>query len=808
MLIRPEEFLACLKEFLEVSSLNPDVRDELRREASEFQFFSSAFQKYKDVVNRLRLSSHMDSDKSFLKMTNFYVNSHWIIFVLTVKEFLGNAVQSPEALLLLASVTIEMMQSEDLISDHLMSQTGGGRVTNAVVVAEVCGQFGIKSRDLLVKSTGRVTEVIRGLKDKGVLGPRWNSVSSIQQSAEKLEAMYQRSMKVDDLDLRFFLRDRHARISERPGAPKATPIHKQKLVYKQFQPEVKHSNPRSLDYDAILTDPPKIETPKPAPTPTSNASGVTAFGLSDRCFQSMAQSPYRTPARPPATPMTRAMELYNWFTDAMAKPYVSEDGHLLQDRPGTPIDFFLNLLDAELQVRILNDTIQAKTGVLSEINTCQAKRPSGLQPDQIPKREERQLLFLNFYYHLLETFIQREQQWQSADTSQLRHELLVKSLKSVIFHKTLLVYTMEALYYILNQRDTDFQSILEAVGLNVCQLYETNIASLNFETLVPATLRKHFFDVEKLILSYHIWERRSPIFRKELTQEYSVIFERAMVHSGKIVASLGQALNYSRGGLERVWELFGKILAEKRAFLAGRFIEQVLLCCFYLVSKISGLGVKFQDIIVAFQKSCTWASTSLVNTIVFHCLVAEEQRTDVISFYNGVFIGECEKIINTVRSKPSNPENMPPNGKGHDLGGLGDQKAGSPRGMVGLDTGVGLKSFAMAKSPPLCQPGAPQTKGLDVLKSPLRDLLSTPFVAYNKESMMSSQLGGVGSPLGMMMRIGSPLMKMPVHSKKILDLRAGDHKDEGGRNQRAFEKKEAFVPVGFDNLEEKLKKFM
>lgn len=751
-------------------------------------------------------------------MTSYYVNSHWMLFVLAMKEFLAGHLQSPETLLLLGAVTVEMLQSEDLISDHLMSHSGGSKVTNALVVSEVCAQYGIKNKELLVKSTGRLTGMIRGLKDSGLLGPKWNSAICIQQSADKLEALYQKSLKPEELDLRFFVRERQTKSADRLNpAAKATPLPKQKLVYKQYQPEVKLAKPRTLDYDSIMDEPPKVETIKPPSGMVFGNGGIT-----DNCFQRMVQSPYRTPMHAPQTPMTKAMELYNWFSEAVSKPYVSQDGNLLEEKEGTPLGRFVHLLDAELQVKIMAETIEKSIFMFSDIETPRQRngKPSGLQPDQVPKREEKQLLYLNFYFHLLEQFILREEIKSGKDLAAQTHNPAVSALKSVTFHKTLVAYSMETLFYVLNQRHIEFQTILETIGVKVCELYEQNIAILNFETLVPQTLKKHFFDIEKLILSYHIWEKQSPIYKRDLSGEYALIFERAMVHAGKLVTALGQTLNFPVQGMEKVWELFKEIMTEKRQFFTNRFIEQVILCCFYVVSKINGLGVKFQEIIIGFQKCFMSCSPSLINAIIFQCFVSEEERLDVITFYNRVFIVECEKMIHVLRSRDAHAENQPMNSKrieqsGYSFGGQSqvEEKIVGVRLAGAHEQNLTGRGMSGARSPQMhiLGPGATvQAKPVSAMRSPLRDLMSTPFLAYNKDGGNSALLGLMSSPgTNTLFKMGSPALKMPVNSKKILNLRSIHDKDDPlKREHRAFEKKDPHIPKAYDTVEDKLRKFL
>lgn len=677
-----------------------------------------------------------------------------------------------------------MLSNDDLISNYLININKNAKITSNVIFNETAKILSIKAHEQLTKTYQKFSVFFKSFLFRESFDEKWQKVVQIQQSSEKLDLIYQRNLQPEEIDLRFFIREKKQ--NNEKGAHKITPFQKQKLVYKQFLPESKNCRPRVLDFD-MTSEPPKVETIK------TNGQFTQ---INDCSFQKMMQSPYKPTSYVPASPLTNGMQLYNWLSEKVTKSFVSTDGHLADHRLSTPLGRFINTLDAEYQHKILRTVVHEKVSsivVLDQLNKKSGTKSSAI--DQKRLQEERRNLLINFYYHCLNDFIVNQEQ--------KKNQNLEKILKSINFHKTLLSYSIESIFYILNIPNVTFQDILSIIEIPVSCLYEININILNFEALVPIKLKDHFFEIEKLILSYHLWEKNSPALKLEIIGENAIIFERATVHASQIVSLLGQQLKMPTLYLEKVWTLFRNIFLDKRLFLAEKFLEQVIMCCFYSISKIFELSFKFQDIISCLQKAFLHYSKSIINSIIFACPLNSSEKTDIITFYNEKFIVECKSIILDVASKNDDLENLPQNFDKNLM--FFTNKNGSPnRANVNEYEKTVLNYGELNRE-------LDAAKVTKILRSPLRTLISTPFHSYNREEMMRGVTDLMKSPTSMMMKMYPQNEKVPLQSKKILNLNMVDEKNEGGnkfiKKEKNFEKKQAFEGSNFDAVESCFKKY-
>lgn len=52
---------------------------------------------------------------------------------------------------------------------------------------------------------------------------------------------------------------------------------------------------------------------------------------------------------------------------------------------------------------------------------------------------------------------------------------------------------------------------------------------------------------------------------------------------------------------QKVWTLFEHVLRVETSLMAGRHLDQNLMCCVYIVTKICGLETTFQDILFNYR---------------------------------------------------------------------------------------------------------------------------------------------------------------------------------------------------------------
>nr|AFJ64575.1 retinoblastoma-related protein [Brassica juncea] len=111
-----------------------------------------------------------------------------------------------------------------------------------------------------------------------------------------------------------------------------------------------------------------------------------------------------------------------------------------------------------------------------------------------------------------------------------------------------------------------------------------------------------------------------------------------------------ERLQLSQQIRESVYCLFQRVLAQRTSLLFNRHIDQIILCCFYGVAKISQMSLTFREIIYNYRKQPQ--CKPLVFRSVFvdssHCRRQGRvgpDHVDIITFYNDVFIPAVKPLL-------------------------------------------------------------------------------------------------------------------------------------------------------------------
>ncbi|KAM0934796.1 putative transcription repressor RB family [Dioscorea sansibarensis] len=144
------------------------------------------------------------------------------------------------------------------------------------------------------------------------------------------------------------------------------------------------------------------------------------------------------------------------------------------------------------------------------------------------------------------------------------------------------------------------------------------------------------------------------------------------------IRSMCERLQLPQEILERVYTLIQHILSQHAALFFNRHIDQLILCSFYGVAKISQLSLTFKEIIYNYRKQpqckpqifrsvyVNWPSTS-------HNGRTGEEHVDIITFYNEVFIPSVKPLLVELGSGVNQSSNRPAEDKDN------TSVSGSPR---------------------------------------------------------------------------------------------------------------------------------
>jgi len=179
---------------------------------SKFSYFNSLFAKFDSVFSKLELSSHVMKNDKLYNLTNVFRATLWLMYIIIHEDTLGEAQQATHSIGLMAAVFIEVLSGVELISNYLISKTQENKIDPDQIESEICNLLSIKSKEQLKSSQKRFKE---GLHDlivaKGLIKTNWSSVSGIPNTYKTLDIHYQKILRVEDVDLRFFVRDRSFR---------------------------------------------------------------------------------------------------------------------------------------------------------------------------------------------------------------------------------------------------------------------------------------------------------------------------------------------------------------------------------------------------------------------------------------------------------------------------------------------------------------------------------------------------------------------------------------------------------------------
>ncbi|KAK2634347.1 hypothetical protein Ddye_029139 [Dipteronia dyeriana] len=111
-----------------------------------------------------------------------------------------------------------------------------------------------------------------------------------------------------------------------------------------------------------------------------------------------------------------------------------------------------------------------------------------------------------------------------------------------------------------------------------------------------------------------------------------------------------ERLQLSQQIRESVYCLFQQILSQRSSLFFNRHIDQIILCCFYGVAKISQLNLTFREIIYNYRKQPQCKPQVFRSVFVDWSSARQNGRTeqdhvDIITFYNKVFIPVVKPLL-------------------------------------------------------------------------------------------------------------------------------------------------------------------
>lgn len=116
------------------------------------------------------------------------------------------------------------------------------------------------------------------------------------------------------------------------------------------------------------------------------------------------------------------------------------------------------------------------------------------------------------------------------------------------------------------------------------------------------------------------------------------------------IKGMVERLQLSQQIQENVYTLFQQILSQRTSLFFNRHIDQIILCCFYGVAKISQLNLTFREIIFNYRKQPQCKPQVFRSVFVDWSTARHNGRTgqdhvDIITFYNEIFIPTVKPLL-------------------------------------------------------------------------------------------------------------------------------------------------------------------
>jgi len=221
-----DEFLMTLKEFITQVTLSQDISNELKGIIDKFAFSYTFFIKFNNLIKQLDLDQLGSEHEEYLRCVK---NFGWLIFTLARSSILQNRTELVESVFLLAATLTHIITNlpkniplpyfenndKDIKIEGEDNQRDSGKILESVLDILKLTKSSLGDVESHLKS---LQEFVKRMVDNGTLrNPTTTegfegiyNAQALPGNFEKIDAYYQKKLGFDDLDERFFARDRRA----------------------------------------------------------------------------------------------------------------------------------------------------------------------------------------------------------------------------------------------------------------------------------------------------------------------------------------------------------------------------------------------------------------------------------------------------------------------------------------------------------------------------------------------------------------------------------------------------------------------
>jgi len=230
------EFILALVSFIEKNNIPADVKTELLDFSKTFKFSLKVFSKYEDISDRFQF--YLDEPKltkekkvHYIKLLKEY---SWLLFAAAKRNFLHNNTEPPDNIYLLATLFhfILVQSPERLMSgqfdknkinkcmialNNKIDESEGSLSNEAL--NQLFDLLDIKNLEKFDDMQERFSEFIHKLADEKVIDPYSLLPENLGTALKHLDKHYQKMLKIEELDMRLFIKDRKKHLTPSKYTP-------------------------------------------------------------------------------------------------------------------------------------------------------------------------------------------------------------------------------------------------------------------------------------------------------------------------------------------------------------------------------------------------------------------------------------------------------------------------------------------------------------------------------------------------------------------------------------------------------------
>ena len=139
-----------------------------------------------------------------------------------------------------------------------------------------------------------------------------------------------------------------------------------------------------------------------------------------------------------------------------------------------------------------------------------------------------------------------------------------------------------------------------------------------------------------------------------------MFFKRVLHLGAQKILDLTQVLGVGDDIKEKIWTIMKSLLSIETGLLTNRHLDQLIMCTIYGVCKVQNIQpqITFNNIITKYAdmfKNQRQVSPIYISVVIDY---EKNERKDIISFYNEVYIKVMKEYIIATKNQSSNSDHL------------------------------------------------------------------------------------------------------------------------------------------------------